>query len=429
MSKLKWQEVQFPNFILLQRGKDLTKTNFKDGKVPVAGSNGIIGYHNVAFVKAPGITVGRSGTCGKPYFFDKDFWAHNTALYVKDFNGNNEVFTYFFLKYLDVGRFKTGVSVPTLDRNSLNNLIVNIPPLPEQRKIAYILSTVQKAIEQQDKLIRHTTELKKALMQKLFTEGIGWLSGAETRQKQTEIGWVPESWEVKPLIDAVEFIDYGVSQAIPKNPPENGVKIVSTADINRAGDLLYEKIRTIEVPLKTAEKLLLKDGDLLFNWRNSAELIGKSTIYHKQSEPHIFASFILRINCGEKKSHNYFMKYLMNHYREEGVFIKLSRRAVNQANYNRNEISVLPIPTPPYKEQVAIAKIITQIENKVNHHKLKKQTLSDLFKTLLHDLMTGERRVNEIDFGKMSKTEAPVKEYQIVEQPLSIAAEPKPDYF
>jgi type I restriction enzyme S subunit len=92
------------------------------------------------------------------------------------------------------------------------------------------------------------------------------------------------------------------------------------------------------------------------------------------------------------------MKYLMNHYREEGVFIKLARRAVNQANYNRNEISVLKIPVPPIKEQIAIAKIITQIEGKINHHKGKKATLNDLFKTLLHELMTGERRVNEIEF-------------------------------
>jgi len=294
----------------------------------------------------------------------------------------------------------------------LSDLKVIVPPPVEQRKIAFILSTVQKAIEQQDKLIRQTTELKKVVMQKLFTEGI-----KGEKQKQTEIGLVPESWDVKHLIDAVEFIDYGVSEAIPKTPPKKGVKIVSTADINRAGDLLYDQIRRIEVPERTVTKLTLVDGDLLFNWRNSPELIGKSTIYHDQDEPHIFASFILRINCGEKKSHNYFMKYLMNHYREEGVFIKLARRAVNQANYNRNEISVLKIPMPPIEEQVEIAKIITQVENKVNHHKKKKEVLNDLFRTLLHELMTGERRVHEIDFPGMAK------EYSFSEQLLSMAAE------
>jgi type I restriction enzyme S subunit len=407
-----WSIVLFPKFVLLQRGKDLTKTSFKEGKIPVAGSSGTMGFHNESFVKAPGVTVGRSGSCGRIFYYNIDFWAHNTSLYVKDFNNNDRLFSYFYLRYLDVGKYKTGVSVPTLDRNALNNILVPLPPLSEQFKIAYVLSTVQKAIEQQDKLILNSTELKKNLMQKLFTQGT-----KGEKQKQTKIDLIPESWEVKPLIDTVEFIDYGVSQAIPKTPPKKGVKIVSTADINRAGQLLYDKVRTIEVPQRTVEKLLLKDGDLLFNWRNSAELIGKSTIFHEQSEPHIFASFVLRINCGEKKSHNYFLKYLMNHYREEGVFIKLSRRAVNQANYNRNEISVLPIPVPPYKEQVEIAITIGKFEMKLEHHKKKKQTLTALFKTLLHELMTGQRRVHELEFEGLPKV------YTINDEPLSMVAE------
>jgi len=149
--------------------------------------------------------------------------------------------------------------------------------------------------------------------------------------------------------------------------------------------------------------LALKDGDLLFNWRNSPELIGKSTVYHQQVETHIFASFILRISCGEKKSHNYYLKHLMNFWREEGVFVRLSRRAVNQANYNKNEISVLKIPVPPYDEQLKIAEMIKKIESKIKYHKSIKQTLTALFNTLMHELMTGQRRVHELEFEKIEE--------------------------
>lgn len=278
-------------------------------------------------------------------------------------------------------------------KGDLESTPIPFPPIPEQKKIAHILSTVQRAIEAQERIIQTTTELKKALMHKLFTEGL-----RNEPQKQTEIGPVPESWEVKPLIDTVEFIDYGVSQAIPKTPTPEGVKIVSTADIDKQGNLLYGKIRRIVVPVKTANRLVLKDGDVLFNWRNSAELIGKSAIYEEQDEPHIFASFILRICAGEKKSHNYFLKHLMNHYREEGVFVKLARRAVNQANYNKNEISVLKIPSPPYEQQVEIAKTIGAADAKIWSHVDKKRSLEDLFRTLLHELMTAKTRVNELEF-------------------------------
>ena len=76
----------------------------------------------------------------------------------------------------------------------LKTLVVPVPPLPEQRKIAAVLGLVQRAIEQQERLIALTTELKKALLHKLFTEG---LRGEP--QKQTEIGPVPESWKETTL--------------------------------------------------------------------------------------------------------------------------------------------------------------------------------------------------------------------------------------
>lgn len=291
-----------------------------------------------------------------------------------------------------VASHKRGATIQGITRDALKELEIYLPPLAEQRKIAGVLGLVQRALEQQERLIALTTELKKTLLHKLFTEG---LRGEP--QKQTEIGPVPESWDVVELISAVEQIDYGISAPIPKTPPENGVKIVSTADITKDGRLLYEKIRRIEAPEKTVKRLTLQTGDVLFNWRNSAELIGKSTVFQEQSEPHVFASFILRIKCGEKKSHNFFLAHLMNHFRETSVFLKLARRAVNQANYNRNEISVLKIPLPTYQEQREIADAIAAVDAKIYHHRQKKAKLEDLFRTLLHQLMTAQIRVNDLE--------------------------------
>ena len=309
-------------------------------------------------------------------------------------------FTLYWLWYaFDIAKLYVGrgnaTTIPNLSQSKLAELPMAFPPLSEQKGIAHTLATVERAIKVQERIIQTTTELKQALMQKLFSEG---LRGEP--QKETEIGLVPESWEVKPLIDTVEFIDYGVSQAIPKTPTPEGVKIVSTADIDRQGNLLYRNIRRIVVPAKTAKRLVLKDGDVLFNWRNSAELIGKTTIYAEQEEQHIFASFILRICTAERYSHNHFLKHLMNHYRKEGVFVKLARRAVNQANYNRNEISILRVPTPPYEEQVEIAKAIGSVEAKTRSHINKKLGLEALFGNLLHELMTAKTRIHELELPK-----------------------------
>jgi len=252
----------------------------------------------------------------------------------------------------------------------------------------------KKAIEKQQQIIETTTELKKALMQKLFTEGL-----YGEKQKQTEIGLVPESWEVIELQNAVSYIDYGLSKAIPKIPPKDGIKIVSTADMTKTENNLFKDSEN-RSSRKTINRLKLNDGDVLFNWRNSAYLIGKTSVFTEQDDLHIFASFILRIKCDEIQIHNWFLSYLMNYFREIGVFIKLSRRAVNQANYNKNEISVLKIPLPKYDEQVEITTVFKILDKKIDNYIDIKTKLEELFKSMLHQLMTGQTRVNEIEFER-----------------------------
>jgi len=82
------------DLVEFQRGYDLPKSEFRSGNVPVISSNGILGYHNHAKVKGPGITIGRSGTVGLPHYIDEDFFPHNTALFIKDFKGNHPKYIY-----------------------------------------------------------------------------------------------------------------------------------------------------------------------------------------------------------------------------------------------------------------------------------------------------------------------------------------------
>ena len=174
-----WEIKPFEQFTTLQRGKDLTKDNFKNGLVPVAGSNGIIGYHDVAFVKDPGVTVGRSGSVGKVIFYDQEFWAHNTSLYVKDFHGNDPRFAAYYLEVLELGRFKTGASVPTLDRNSFKHFPIAVPSKDEQIEIGNNLSVVDKKIE--------ITSRRKAKLEELFRTLLHQLMTGQTRVNEIDM--------------------------------------------------------------------------------------------------------------------------------------------------------------------------------------------------------------------------------------------------
>lgn len=159
-----WKEYKLGEVLTFQRGYDLPKGDMMDGPYPVAGSNGIIGYHVKYTTKGPGITIGRSGNIGMAHYYPIDFWAHNTTLYVKDFKGNEPKFIYYLLKTIDFSLFNTGSAVPSLNRNHVHELVVSIPPLDEQKRIAGVLSSLDDKID----LLHRENATLEALAETLF---------------------------------------------------------------------------------------------------------------------------------------------------------------------------------------------------------------------------------------------------------------------
>lgn len=145
--RCKWKECTLGDLITFQRGHDLPKNQMTDGKYPVVGSNGIIGYHNEYTTESPSITIGRSGNVGNPFIVYGRTWSHNTTLYVKDFKGNDPVFVFYFLKTLDLVNYAGGSAVPTLNRNHIHTLPIKVPESAEiQKKIGYYLRLLDEKI-------------------------------------------------------------------------------------------------------------------------------------------------------------------------------------------------------------------------------------------------------------------------------------------
>ncbi|MEI7462225.1 MAG: restriction endonuclease subunit S [Pirellula sp.] len=160
-----WRELTLGEMIRLQRGHDLTDPQRTVGEVPVFGSAGLNGYHGVSRVKGPGVVIGRSGASfGKVHFSSRDYWPHNTALYVTDFLGNDELFTFHFLQTVDFSSFNSGSAQPSLNRNHIYLMPVRVPPLMEQRAIAHILGSLDDKIE----LNRRMNETLEGMAQALF---------------------------------------------------------------------------------------------------------------------------------------------------------------------------------------------------------------------------------------------------------------------
>jgi len=168
-----WEVVPFDKFATLQRGYDLRKQDFREGPVPVIGATQVIGYHDTANVKAPGVTVVRSGSsAGKALYIEEDFWAHNVLLYVKDFHGNVPKFVYYKIMALDLTQYKQGVAVPTLNRNTFRTIEVSVPAPKEQQQIADALDSVERKCAVAERKKAELQDLFRTLLHELMTAKI-----------------------------------------------------------------------------------------------------------------------------------------------------------------------------------------------------------------------------------------------------------------
>ena len=287
-----------------------------------------------------------------------------------------------------ISSFKRGATIQGVTQDCIKSIELNIPPLPEQHKIAHVLGKVQKAIEQQDKLIRTTTELKKAFMQKLFTEGTRGES-----QKETEIGLVPESWEVVKMEECLLQTQYGLSA---KGNEKGNVPILRMTN-QKDGYISNENLQYVNILEKELVKFKVNIDDVIFNRTNSFELVGRTAIF-KLSGDYIFASYLIRLITNSKKLYPEFLNFYLNADETQNRLKSIATRGVSQSNISATRLRGFVIPLPSLAEQIEIISTIKTFNQKIEFQNKKKQTLTALFKTLLHELMTGQRRVHELEF-------------------------------
>ena len=221
----------FKDFITLQRGFDLPKTEMQDGPYPVVGSTSIIGHHNEFKVKPPGVVMGRSGSLGTIQLIKAPFWPHNTSLWVKDFKGNDPQFVYYRLQGFDFARFNAGAGVPTLNRNHLDGLEVEVPPLPAQRRIAGILSAYDDLIENSQRRIKILEETARSLYREWFVH-FRFPGHDKAKRAPSYLGPIPQGWKLVTLKEVTSKIGSG---ATPRGGKESykteGIRLIRSLNV------------------------------------------------------------------------------------------------------------------------------------------------------------------------------------------------------
>lgn len=262
-----------------------------------------------------------------------------------------------------------------------------LPPFPKQKKIAHILSTVQRAIEAQERIIQTTTELKKALMHKLFTEGL-----RNEPQKETEIGLVPESWEVVELGNMLNVAQYGLS--VKGNAEGNYPILRMTNQVD--GQIIDHNLQYVEIGESDFEKFKVERGDILFNRTNSLDLVGRTAIFDIKGN-FVFASYLIRLRTDTKQLDPFFLNSYFNTDEIQTRLKSIATRAVSQSNISATRLKGFPVPKPCLVEQKKIVGYANALERKLAVHSSKLAQHQNLFRSLLNELMTANINLNNLN--------------------------------
>jgi type I restriction enzyme, S subunit len=265
---------------------------------------------------------------------------------------------------------------------------VNVPPLGEQRKITAILSSVDDVIEATQAVIDQLQVVKKAMMAELLTRG---LPGRHTRFKKTEIGEVPEEWELAPLAECLrEPIRNGYSPVCPSNPTGRWVLHVGAVTFDGFNPRALKPAPLDDQRLDSA---VVEEGDLLVSRSNTRERVGLAGVCRGLPDMCSYPDLLMRVRLTSRLLPD-FLELLLLSVRGRDYMSGAARgTSESMVKINRDILAAFQVPLPNIEEQQKIVEVIHSVLRKREMELAVRDSLQTLKSALLSALFTGEIRV------------------------------------
>ncbi|ENY2596804.1 restriction endonuclease subunit S [Vibrio cholerae] len=393
-----WSLVKLGDILTLGSGDtkpdDLQKEYSDDSPYPVYGGNNIMGYSSQKNSSDSVILIGRVGEyCGVTRYIDKACWITDNALYTKKVSSEiDKEYLVSKLKKFDLSRLRNKGGQPLVSQKPIYAVKLPMPPLPEQRKIAQILSTWDRGIATTEKLIDTSKQQKNALMQQLLT--------GKKRLIDPETGKAFEGeWEEVKLGDLGKTFTGLTGKT--KEHFGRGSKYIPYINIFRNSSVDMNALELVDVRPNEKQNLV-KYGDIFFTTSSETpEEVGMSSVILEEIDESVY----LNSFCFGFRPHNFnrvkpeFIRYLL---RSEKVRRSISLLAQGATRYNLSKTQLLKITLniPSLGEQQKIASVLTAADKDIELLEAKLAHFKQEKKALMQQLLTGKRRV------KVAETEA-----------------------
>lgn len=382
-----WNNSRLGGLTTVSYGKSPKGIFEKNGAYNVLGTGGVVGKTNRYLTDSPSIILGRKGTIKNVQLSHYPMWSIDTTFFLEPKNIDTK-YLYYFLCQINIERLNEATGVPSLSRQNIESITVEYPEdKKEQQKIANILSTVDKKIDLIEQKIQLTHRLKKGLMQKLFSEGVGtqdangnWIPHQEF--VDSPLGKIPKGWNIKPIKALGRVVTGGTPST--KNPSYYGDKcmFVSPGDMHGERKIKSTAKMLSEEGMKFSK--IIPENSTLFTCIGST--IGKVAMAPEElATNQQINSIVPDVNVVPE------FLYYSTVCRIDHIRMLAGKQAVPIVKKSLFE-SVL-ILVPELIEQRKIASFISMVDDKIELLDKQKSQTQQLKKGLMQKLLTGEWRV------------------------------------
>lgn len=257
----------------------------------------------------------------------------------------------------------TGATIPHIDRLTLENIRVPVPPIIIQERIANALDKAREIIDSYKKQLAELDNLIKSVFYEMFGDP----------------GRNEKNWEVVQIKDLAKNMQYGTSKKASTEKLE--YPILRMNNITYSGEIDLSDLKYINLSDKEKEKYLVYKGEMLFNRTNSKELVGKSAPY-RYDYPMAYAGYLIKLTPNEKANSEFISAFLNSKY-GKALLESMAKNIIGMANINAKELGSIRIYLPPIDLQNKFADIVTKIEEQ---KALVKQAITEsehLFNSLM----------------------------------------------
>ena len=345
-------------------------------------------------VKKGDILISWSASLGVFEWKRSDAWLNQHIFKVVNYSKKilKEYFYYAVMTKIEFMKNKThGSTMHHITKKEFLTVKLPLPPLPQQQKIAAVVSAVQEAKEKTQAVIDATKALKKSMMKHLFTYGPVPLEVTENVPlKETEIGKVPEEWEVVKFGEVTEK----TKQKDPRRDSNTEFKYVDVSAISNDALKItsYSEFLGKDAPHR-ARKAIQTD-DIIFT--TVRPYLKRIAIVPENLNGQIASTAFCVIRCKKQIVNPYYIFYTVGLDNFVNSVTENQRGSSYPAVTDKDILNQY-VPLPPLPVQQKIASILSAIDAKIEAEENKKQALEELFKTLLDNLMTAKIRVNHLE--------------------------------